>query len=69
MLVYRHKGGFLKASSILAWWPQSLGDVHSLFGQASVVVLWQCPAALVPDLRPWIFRERRFSTHLIDLTR
>jgi hypothetical protein len=59
----------LKAGSILAWWPQRVGDVTALLDQAPIVVLWQCPAAMVPELRPWIFRRQPFETPLIDLAR
>ncbi len=69
MLVYRCKGGFLRPGSILAWWPQSVPAVTWLLGQAPIVVLWQCPAALARELRPWVFRCRPFQTPLIDLTR
>lgn len=67
MLVYRHKGGFLKSGSILAWWPQSVPEVALFLDEAPVVVLWQCPAAMVPELRPWVFRCQPFHTPLIDL--
>ena len=33
------------------------------------VILWQCPEALLPELRPWVFDQRRFHTPLIDLAR
>ena len=69
MLVYQHKGGFLKPGSILAWWPQTTGDVTAFLHQAPIVILWQCPAAMVPELRPWIFRCQPFQTPLVDLAR
>ncbi|MCX6924418.1 MAG: peptidoglycan bridge formation glycyltransferase FemA/FemB family protein [Verrucomicrobia bacterium] len=67
MLVYPQKGGFLKADAILVWWPRSVQDIRPFLDQAAIVILWQCPAAMMPELRPWIFRCRPFQTPLIDL--
>jgi hypothetical protein len=67
MLIYRNKDSFLKAGSILAWWPRGVEDVTSFLDEAAVVVLWQCPASMVPDLRPWVFRCQPFLTPLIEL--
>jgi hypothetical protein len=69
MLLYRQKGGYLKGGSIMVWWPQSVQDVTAFLNQAPIVVLRQCPAAMVPELRPWVFRCQSFQTPLIDLAR
>ncbi len=69
MLVYRQKGRFPRTDLIMAWWPQSVSDVTAFLNHAPIVVLRQCPAAMVPALRSWAFRCQPFQTPLIDLTR
>lgn len=69
MLVFRDQGARFKSRGIRAWWPQSLREVIPLLEEAPVVMLRQCPAAMVPDLRRWVFQRRSFQTPLIDLRR
>jgi hypothetical protein len=67
LLVYKLRTLGLEA--IEAWWPADVHAVKRFLDQTSIVVLWQCPKALLPNLRSWVFRERPFRTPLIDLTR
>jgi hypothetical protein len=67
LLVYRNK--FHGLGLIQVWWPETAQEVRHLLDQAPLVMLWQCPTALLPDLRPWVFHLQPFRTSLIDLTR
>jgi hypothetical protein len=64
-----HKAKYLKVEAVRAWWPETVQQVTPLLDQAPVVILWQCPAALAEEVRPWVFRQRSFFTPLIELGR
>ncbi len=69
MVFYKREGGYLKPGLILVWWPRSVQEVAAFLNEAPIVILWQCPAAMVPEIRPWIFRCQPFQTPLLDLAR
>jgi hypothetical protein len=67
--MFVHKGKCFGKEAIVAWWPQSVQDITPFLDQAPVVIVWQCPASLVRELDPWVFRCKPFQTPLIDLAR
>ncbi len=66
--MFVHQTKYFKLAGMQVWFPQSVQEVRPYLDQAPVVILWQCPAPLVEEFRPWIFRTRPFHTPLIDLT-
>ncbi len=65
--MFVHDSRHLRFNAVQAWWPQGVAEVLPFLNQAPVVILWQCPAALAPEFRPWVFQQRPFHTPLIDL--
>jgi len=67
--MFVHQTKYFKLAGVQVWFPQRVEDVGPILDQAPVVMLWQCPANLVREFNPWVFRSRPFHTPLIDLTR
>jgi hypothetical protein len=66
--MFVHKSRFLKFDALQVWWPQNTQEVAPLLDQAQVVMLWQCPEALVPAFQSLTFHLQEFHTPLIDLS-
>jgi hypothetical protein len=66
--MFVQKGRYAGAQAMVAWWPQTVQDVIPLFDQAPVVILWQCPSDLAPQLGAWVFQSAPFRTPLLDLS-
>src|SRR5579859_7541011 len=65
MLVLNFKHLCFRALQV--WWPDSATAVYPLLDQCPIVILWQCPKAMVEELQPYAFRTRPFWTPLVDL--
>jgi hypothetical protein len=58
----------LRFKALQVWWPDSAAAVYPLLDKASVVILWQCPKAMVEEFQPYAFQTRPFWTPLVDLS-
>lgn len=65
--MFVHSSQYLQWPALQVWWPERVAAIEPLLTQTPVVMLWQCPEALVEEFQPWLFRRRGFQTPLVEL--